>query len=129
MLVIRLSRVGKKKQPTYRVVVQEKQRDPWGTSVEIVGNYNPLTEPKTIVLKEDRIKHWLEKGAQPSETVHNLLVDAKLVSGPKRRATTHDMKEVTEPEEKPAEAPAAAPAEEAKAEAPAEPEENQEEKA
>ncbi|MEA3248827.1 MAG: 30S ribosomal protein S16 [Patescibacteria group bacterium] len=125
MLVIRLSRVGKKKQPTYRIVVQEKQRDPWGTSVEIVGNYNPLTEPKTIVLKEDRIKHWIAQGAQPSDTVHNLLVDAKVISDSKRRATTHDKKEAGESpsaeatgdkEEKTEEKKAETPAEEEKSE-------------
>jgi small subunit ribosomal protein S16 len=119
MLSIRLSRVGRKKQPTYRIVVQEKQRDPWGTSIEIVGSYNPRTEPKTIILKEDRIKHWISNGAQPTDTVHNLLVDAKLVNGPKRRATTHDKKEPAPAEEKAEETPAAAPAE-AKEEAPAE---------
>jgi small subunit ribosomal protein S16 len=93
MLVIRLSRVGKKKQPTYRMVVQEKQRDPWGTSIEIVGNYNPRTEPGTINLKEDRIKYWLEKGAQPSPTVHNILIDVGLLKGQKMRATCHDKPE------------------------------------
>jgi len=108
MIVIRLTRIGKKKQPAYRVVVQDKRRDPWGASIEIVGNYNPRTKPKTIVFKEDRIKHWLEQGAQPSDTVHNLLVDAKLIKGAKRRATTHDKNEA---------APAAK-AEEAKTEAP-----------
>ena len=90
MLIIRLSRVGKKKRPSYRVVVQDRQRDPWGTSVDIVGNYNPLTSPSTVVFKEDRIKYWLEKGAQPSATVHNLLVTAGLIKGPKVKATTHD---------------------------------------
>jgi small subunit ribosomal protein S16 len=111
MLVIRLSRGGKKKQPTYRVVVQEKQRDPWGTSIEIVGNYNPRTSPSTLNLKEDRIQHWLEKGAQPSATVHNLLVGAGLIKGDKVRATTHDKKEPVPAEEKPAEAPKAEEAE------------------
>ena len=106
MLVIRLSRVGKKKQPTYRVVVQEKQRDPWGTSVEIIGNYNPRTEPSTLNLKEDRVKHWLERGAQPSPTVHNLLVDIGLVKGPKVRATCHDKAEPTPVTDSPAPAPA-----------------------
>jgi len=99
MIVIRLTRVGKKKQPTYRIVVQDKKRDPWGASIDIVGNYNPRTKPKTIVFKEDRIKHWLEQGAQPSNTVHNLLVDAKLIKGAKRCATTHD-KNKTAPAEK-----------------------------
>jgi small subunit ribosomal protein S16 len=90
MLVIRLSRTGKKKAPSFRIVVQEKQRDPWGTSLEIVGHYNPLTTPKTLVLKEDRIKEWLAKGAQPSNSVHNLLVDAKLIDGEKVKNTTKD---------------------------------------
>lgn len=122
MLVIRLSRMGKKKAPTYRVVVQEKHRDPWGTSVEIVGHYNPRSNPKTIVFKEDRVKHWISKGAQPSDTVRNLLVDAKLIDGPKVRNTTNDKREPAPKEETPAEAQAeggeapAAEAEEKKAE-------------
>lgn len=73
MLRIRLRRTGKKKQASYRVVVAD-QRDPRdGDFVEIVGHYNPRTDPSTIVLKEDRIRHWLSKGAQPSETVHRIL--------------------------------------------------------
>lgn len=109
MLVIRLSRGGKKKQPTYRLVVQEKHRDPWGTSVEIVGNYNPRTSPSTLNLKEERIQHWLSVGAQPSATVHNLLVNAGLIKDKKVRATTHDRKEPApkaEEEPKKEEAPA-----------------------
>jgi small subunit ribosomal protein S16 len=90
MLVIRLTRVGKKNQPTYRVVVQEKARDPWGRSVEILGNYNPRSTPKEFVVKEDRVKYWISKGAQPSPTVHNLLVDAKVIEGPKLKNTTKD---------------------------------------
>ncbi len=90
MLVIRLSRVGKKKQPSYRLVVQDKKKDPWGKSFEIVGTYNPRTNPKTVILKEDRIKHWISMGAQPSPSVHNLLVDKKIVSGEKMKATTGD---------------------------------------
>jgi len=108
MLVIRLSRVGKKKRPSYRIVVQDRQRDPWGTSVDIVGNYNPLTSPSTVVFKEDRIKHWLEKGAQPSATVHNLLVTAGLMKGSKVKATTHDRQDRPGAKEEPkkTEAPA-----------------------
>jgi small subunit ribosomal protein S16 len=90
MLVIRLSRVGKKKQPSYRLVVQDKRKDPWGKSFEIVGTYNPRTNPKTIILKEDRIKEWLSKGAQPSATVNNLLVDAKIIAGEKKKAANGD---------------------------------------
>ena len=79
MLRIKLSRVGKRKQPSYRILVLERQKDPWGKAIENVGFYNPLTEPKTVELKADRIKHWLSVGAEPTPTVHNLLVDAGLI--------------------------------------------------
>jgi small subunit ribosomal protein S16 len=73
MLTIRLSRVGKKKQPSYRLIVSEKSKDPWGKYLENLGNYNPLTNPATVTFKTDRIKHWLAQGAQASDTVWNLL--------------------------------------------------------
>ncbi|MBI4434209.1 30S ribosomal protein S16 [Candidatus Uhrbacteria bacterium] len=85
MLVIRLTRVGKKKQPSYRVVVQEKSKDPWGSSVEQLGHYNPLTNPATLTVQEERVRYWIEKGAQPSDTMWNLLVDRKIIAGEKRR--------------------------------------------
>ena len=84
MLTIRLSRVGKKKQPLYRLIVSEKTKDPWGTYLENLGTYNTLTKPATVNFKADRITHWLSKGAQASDTVWNLLVDQKLVKGDKR---------------------------------------------
>jgi len=87
MLSIRLSRVGSKKRPIYRVVVQEKSKDPWAKSVEIVGSYNPRTKPKTIKFNEERVKYWLSCGAQCTNVVHNLLVDQKIVDGQKRKAT------------------------------------------
>ncbi len=90
MIVIRLTRVGKTKQPSYRVVVQDKRKDPWGKAIEIVGRYNPRTKPKTITLLEDRIKFWMAKGAEASPTVHNLLVDAKIIKADKKSATFHD---------------------------------------
>ncbi|MBI2099311.1 30S ribosomal protein S16 [Candidatus Uhrbacteria bacterium] len=86
MLAIKLSRVGKKKQPSYRLIIVEKTKDPWGTSVEAVGFYNPRTKPKTVNLKAERIKYWLDHGAQPTATVWNLLIDAKVVAGEKRKA-------------------------------------------
>ena len=85
MLTIRLSRVGKRKQPSYRFIVSEKGRDPWGRVLETLGQYNPRTSPTTVILKEDRVRYWLGKGAQTSETVWNLLVDRKIVEGEKRR--------------------------------------------
>lgn len=84
MLTIRFSRVGKKKQPSYRLLVSEKSKDPWGKYLEILGTYNPRSTPSKIDLKADRIKHWLGKGAQTSDTVWNLLVDQKIVEGDKR---------------------------------------------
>lgn len=105
MLVIRLSRVGKKKQPSFRIVVQDKRKDPWGKAHEIVGFYNPRSKPKTIDLKADRIKFWIEKGAQPSPTLHNMLIDAKVIEGEKMKTTTGDKdKSKTKAEVKPGEA-------------------------
>ncbi len=85
MLTIRLSRVGKKKQPSYRLIVSEKSKDPWGKYLENLGHFNPLVEPPAINFKNDRIKYWLDHGAQASDTVWNLLVDQKLVEGEKRK--------------------------------------------
>jgi small subunit ribosomal protein S16 len=84
MLTIRLSRVGKRKQPIYRLIVSEKGRDPWGKALEILGNYNPRTEPATVTFKNDRVSYWIKMGAQVSDTVWNLLVDRKVVEGAKR---------------------------------------------
>ncbi|MBP9869592.1 30S ribosomal protein S16 [Patescibacteria group bacterium] len=84
MLTIRLSRVGKAKQPSYRLVVSEKSKDPWGDYLENLGTYNTLTKPSTVNFKADRITHWIEKGAQVSDTVWNLLVDQGIVKGEKR---------------------------------------------
>ena len=75
MVVIRLARVGKKNSPAYRVVVAEKQRAVKRKFIEVIGHYNPIREPKEIVIDKDRALFWLEKGAQPSDTVRNLMVD------------------------------------------------------
>lgn len=100
MLSIRLSRVGKKKQPVYRVIVCEKTKDPWGDCLEILGQYNPRTSPKTVELKADRIKYWIEKGAQPSDTVRNLLVSEKIIEGDKVAASKISKKRAAKMEEK-----------------------------
>lgn len=71
--MIRLSRVGARKQPYYRVVVIEKDRARDGRSVEVVGTYNPRTNPASVDLKRDRIDHWVGKGAQMSATVARLV--------------------------------------------------------
>ena len=73
MLMIRLARFGAKKKPSYRVVVIDKERARNSRSVEVVGFYNPITQPVTIKLEHDRIEYWMKNGAQPSETVARLL--------------------------------------------------------
>lgn len=73
MLMIRLARIGARKQPYYRVVVIEKERARNGRPVEVVGTYNPRTNPASFDLKRERIAHWLSKGAQCSERVRKLL--------------------------------------------------------
>ncbi len=70
---MRLTRVGSKKRPSYRIVVIDKRKAQNGRFLEIVGQYNPLSDPAMIEVNADRAKYWLSKGAQPSETVRNLL--------------------------------------------------------
>jgi len=73
MLMIRLARFGAKKKPSYRVVIMEKERARNSRSIEVVGFYNPISQPPTVNLQHDRIEYWLKNGAQPSETVSRLL--------------------------------------------------------
>jgi small subunit ribosomal protein S16 len=72
-VAMRLTRVGSKKNPIYRVVVADSRSPRDGRFIEIVGRYNPQTEPSTIDFDEERVKDWLSKGAQPSNTVKRLL--------------------------------------------------------
>ena len=74
--MIRLTRRGARKQPYYRIVVIEKDRARDGRALEVVGTYNPRTEPATVELKRDRIEYWKSKGAQLSEIVARLLAKA-----------------------------------------------------
>ena len=78
MLMIRLSRFGKKKKPFYRVVVIDKRRPRNGRFVEIVGTYDPLKKPAEIKLEVERIQYWLGLGAQPSDTVRSFLHNQKI---------------------------------------------------
>lgn len=127
MLTIRLSRVGRTKQPFYRLIISEKTKDTWGDSLEILGSYNPRS--KEFITKKERITHWLSKGAQTSATVHNLFVKHGLISAKpvkvvsitnKRKAAIAKKEAAKNPApapEAPVEAPAetpAAPAEEVK---------------
>jgi len=83
MLIIRLSPAGKRGQKYFRLIVSEKTKDVFGHYLEQLGNYNPHKNPPEINLKTDRIKYWLERGAQTSPTIHNLLVDQKIIQEPK----------------------------------------------
>jgi small subunit ribosomal protein S16 len=73
MVVIRLRRTGKTKQPSYRLVVADKRSPRDGKFIEIVGHYNPVRQPKELVVKNERVRYWLGVGAQPSDTVVRLL--------------------------------------------------------
>ena len=70
---MRLTRVGSKKNPIYRVVVADQRSPRDGRFIEIVGRYNPQTDPSTIELDEARVRNWIAKGAQPSDSVQKLL--------------------------------------------------------
>jgi small subunit ribosomal protein S16 len=82
MLRIRLRRVGKKKQPQYRLVVADSRAPRDGAFIETIGTYNPLTNPASISLDEDRAKQWLAKGAVPSDRVVKILAGKGLVPAP-----------------------------------------------
>jgi len=87
VLMIRLSRRGARKQPYYRIVVIEKDRARDGRSVEVVGTYNPRTNPASVELKRERIDYWTGKGAQLSDRVKKL-VDKAVASAPAATAET-----------------------------------------
>jgi small subunit ribosomal protein S16 len=70
---IRLTRVGATNNPIWRVVATDQRSPRDGRFIEVLGHYNPQTDPSTIELKEDRVRSWLERGAQPSNTVKHLL--------------------------------------------------------
>ena len=115
MLRIRLRRVGKKKQPMYRIVVADSRSPRDGDFVESIGYYHPLNNPSTIVLDQERAKMWLDRGAQPSDRVAKILAIQGVAEIPGKLATRIALGEQRAKEaaaaskEKPkAEAPAAA---------------------
>lgn len=73
MLAIKLMRTGAKKRPSYRIIVKEKQSKRDGAYLENLGTYNPTRQPAEVNLKLDRVRYWLGKGAQPTETVSQLI--------------------------------------------------------
>lgn len=114
MLTIRLSRIGKKKHPIYRVIVSEKQKDTVGDYLELLGHYDPHTNKAE--LKAERIKYWIDKGAQSSGTVHNLLVENKIIEGEKIKVANIKKKKVDDKEGESQSAPAEKPVEDTKPE-------------
>lgn len=107
MLKIRLQRTGRTNDPSYRIIVTEHQNGPKaGKAVDTVGFYNPKTKEKNI--NAERVQHWISKGAQASDTVHNMLVSTGVVKGKKINVIAAQIL-----------APKPAPVEEAAAETPA----------
>ena len=88
MLRIRLRRVGKKKQPAYRLVVADSKAPRDGAFVEVIGHYNPLTDPATLHIDEEKARLWLSRGAQPSEAAARLLARQGIIEKAEKAAST-----------------------------------------
>ena len=115
MLMIRFQRIGRTNDPAFRIVVLEKERAAKaGNIVELLGTYNPRS--KALTLNEERVKHWIKMGAQPTGSIHNLLVNKKVIEG--KKINVLPKKTPIKKEEAPAEV--AAPAVETPVEAPTE---------
>ena len=83
MLRIKLSRIGKKKAPIYRLTIAEQSRDPYGRALEILGSYNPFS--KELKVETERIQYWLSQGATMTDSVNNLLVNHSIIKGEKAK--------------------------------------------
>jgi len=94
LLRIRLRRVGKKKRPAYRIVVADSRSPRDGAFIETLGLYDPLTDPATVTIEEEKTLKWIEQGAQPSETVTKLLTKRGLL--PKKGAEAAEAAEPSE---------------------------------
>lgn len=103
MLAIKLQRVGRRHQPSFRLVVAEKKSKLAGPPVEDLGSYNPFSKVDTI--NKERIKYWIGEGARPTPTVHNLLINKKVIEGSKVKISLKAKKKEERAEEKPAEIP------------------------
>ncbi len=79
MIKIRLRRVGAKNRPSYRLVVADVRAPRDGAFITIIGHYNPLTDPETVVIDEEKARHWLEQGAQPTDTAARLLAKVGII--------------------------------------------------
>ena len=81
MLTIRMRRMGSKKRPFFRVVVMDSRAPRDGRSVEVLGHYNPRAQPEAMTVDRERLAHWLERGARPSDTVRTLLARHRVGAG------------------------------------------------
>jgi len=118
MLKIRLTRVGKKNSPAYRVVVAEQKKAVQRKFIEILGNYNPIMKPKQLVIDKERALFWIGRGAQPSDTVNNLMVDLGILAKDKKINKVYGKKTKKKDEGKESEAETAPVAETPKADEP-----------
>lgn len=99
MIKLRLRRMGAKKQPSYRIVAAESTKPRDGRFIEIIGHYDPKTDPYTLRVDEERAKYWLDHGAQPTETVRALLVKSGVLE-PYQGPPTHSSSEGPKQESK-----------------------------
>ena len=79
MVKIRLRRVGSKGKPSYRLVVADVRAPRDGAFIDIIGHYDPLTDPETVVINKEKAQHWLQQGAQPTDTAARLLTKAGII--------------------------------------------------
>jgi len=95
---MRLRRMGKTKQPSYRVVITDSRSPRDGKFIEIIGHYNPIQQPKVLEIQADRARYWLESGAQPSDTVVRLLKQVNILDND-GQIISAEAAEVSTPEE------------------------------
>ena len=88
MLAIRLRRTGSKKRPYFRVVVTDSRTARDSSFVEVLGSYNPRTQPETLDIKRDRLEYWLKAGAQPSDTIRTLVARMPPAPAPAEQPTS-----------------------------------------
>jgi small subunit ribosomal protein S16 len=104
MVKIRLQRVGAKNRPSYRLVVADSRAPRDGAFINIIGHYNPLTDPETVVIDEEKARYWLKQGAQPTDTAARLLAKLGVINKPKtakkKALTTEDKLETPGEESK-----------------------------
>ena len=90
MLALKFTKIGKKNMPYFRLIAVDSHKDPWGTYLENLGNYNPRSKEST--LNAEKIKFWISKGAKPSASVHNLLVTKGIITAKKSQRHQHQQK-------------------------------------